>query len=135
MAKGGTRVGGKPKGYHAPATLDKLAAREFVRERVTAALGPLLKAQIANATGFHVLVSRDAKTGKFTPVEAESGVKDATEIWLVKPNVQAFTDLLNRAIDKPAEQLQEIKITSDVVDMSDAELEALVVALLAKLKA
>lgn len=134
MAKGGTRVGGKPKGYQAPATLDKLAAREFVRDQVTAALGPLLKAQIANAQGFSVLVSRDAKTGKFTPVEAESGVKDATEIWLVKPNVQAFTDLLNRAIDKPAEQVQEIKISSDVVEMSDAELEALVVALLAKLK-
>lgn len=96
---------GKPKGYKAPQTMDKLQAREFVRQRITAALGPILDAQIANAKGYSVLVSRDAKTGKFTPVEAESGVKDATEIWFVKPNVQASADLLNRAIDKPAEHV------------------------------
>jgi len=91
--------------------MDKIAAREFVRQQVTDALEPLVRAQIANAQGFSVLVSRDAKTGKFTPVEAESGVQDATEIWLVKPNVQAFSDLLNRALDKPAEQEQAVKVT------------------------
>lgn len=112
MARGGRRPGsGLKKGQKLRPTaraLDKLAAREFVREQVTAALGGLLKAQIANAQGFSVLVSRDAKTGKFTPVEAESGVQDATEIWLVKPNVQAFTDLLNRALDKPTEQIAQV---------------------------
>lgn len=104
------KKGGRPKGSRSTETLDKMAAREFVRQRVTAALEALLDAQIANAKGFSVLVSRDAKTGKFTPVEAESQLKDATEIWLVKPNVQAFSDLLNRALDKPAEQ---IKVTGE----------------------
>lgn len=126
-----TKGSGKPKGYKATHTLDKLAARELVRQTVTNALGPMLAAQIANATGFSVLVSRDAKTGKFTPVEAESGVKDATEIWLVKPNVQAFSDLLNRAIDKPAEHV-DVTVTK-LADAPDAELAERAAALVLKL--
>jgi len=84
-----------------------------VRQRVSAELDPLLDAQIANAKGIEYLVARDPKSGKFTPVEDKGRIADATEIWLKQPNVQAFTDLLNRALDKPKEQEQEIKLTGD----------------------
>lgn len=118
MAKGGTRIGGKPKGFKAKTTLDKLAAREYVRQRVTAALGPLLDAQVANATGIKYLVARDPKTGKFERI-GQAGVTNeaAIEVWEKDPSVQAFSDLLNRALDKPKEQEQVITVsgTLDIV--------------------
>lgn len=118
MARGGHRPGaGRKKGKVA---LDKLAARELVRERVTEALGPLVDAQIANATGLKYLVTRDKHTGKFIRV-TEAMAKQKTgdneeiiEVWEKDPSVQAFTDLLNRALDKPKEQEQEIHLTGEV---------------------
>lgn len=113
----GHRYGGKPKGYKHQKTLDKEAAREFVRATVTAALGPLVEAQIANAQGLKYLVTRDKKSGKFIRVtEAMARVKQGDneehiEVWEKDPSVMAFTDLLNRAIDKPKEQLQEVAMT------------------------
>lgn len=131
MPKGGKRTGaGRPKGSVSPQTLDKLAAREFVRQKVTEALEGLLEAQIANSKGLKYLVVRNAKTGKFERVtqaqmEAllEPGNEEAlerVEVWEKDPSVQAFTDLLNRALDKPAEQKQEF----DVTLRGDAELVA-----------
>ena len=131
MPKGGKRIGaGRPKGSVSPQTRDKLAAREFVRQKVTDALEGLLEAQIANSKGLKYLVVRNAKTGKFERVtqaqmEAllEPGNEDAlerVEVWEKDPSVQAFTDLLNRALDKPAEQKQEF----DVTLRGDAELVA-----------
>jgi len=101
-----------------------------VRQKVTDALEGLLEAQIANSKGLKYLVVRNAKTGKFERVtqaqmEAllEPGNEDAlerVEVWEKDPSVQAFTDLLNRALDKPAEQKQEF----DVTLRGDAELVA-----------
>jgi len=88
--------------------------RERVRQRVFARLDPMLDAQIAHAQGLKYLVTRDRKTGKFIRVgeamaKARQGdTEESIEVWEKDPSVQAFTDLLNRAIDKPAEQLQEI---------------------------
>ena len=114
MANGGKRAGaGRKKGYKAPATLDKLAARELTRQRVTEALVPMLEAQIANASGLKYLVTREKKTGKFIRVtEAMAKAKqgddeEIIEVWEKDPSVQAFTDLLNRALDKPSEQEQQ----------------------------
>ena len=113
----GHRYGGKPKGYKHQKTMDKEAAREFVRVTVTAALQPLLEAQIANARGLSYLVTRDKKTGKFIRVtEAMAKVKQGDseehiEVWEKDPSVMAFTDLMNRAIDKPKEQPQEVAMT------------------------
>jgi hypothetical protein len=64
---------------------------------------------------------RDPKTGKFeritevAQIEAALNAEDAAEgssyyIWTKDPSVQAFTDLMNRALDKPKEQEQEIKV-------------------------
>lgn len=99
---------GKPKGYKHRGTLDKAAAREFVRERVTAALEGMLAAQIAHAQGLKYLVRRDKKSGKFVRVgEGTLDPEDETiEVWEKDPSVQAFTDLLNRALDKPAEHVE-----------------------------
>lgn len=115
------RKGGRPKGSVSSQTLDKAAAREMVRQRVIERLGPLLDAQMAHAEGIKYLVVRNVKTGKFERVTKErmdglleSGKDDELErleVWDKDPSVQAFTDLLNRALDKPAEQKQEIDLT------------------------
>jgi hypothetical protein len=114
---GGARPGaGYPKGRKKPHTLQKDAARELVRRLVTDNLQPLIAAQIANAQGLKYLVTRDKKTGKFIRVtEAMAKAKqgddeEIIEVWEKDPSVQAFTDLLNRALDKPAEQ---VKVTGE----------------------
>jgi hypothetical protein len=108
------RKGGRPKGSKSPQTLDKLAAREFVRQFVTANLQPLLEAQAAHAQGLKYLVTRDKHSGKFVKVtEAMAGSlkgDELVEVWEKDPSTQAFTDLLNRALDKPAEQEQSVKV-------------------------
>ena len=120
MARGGSRPGsGRPKGAKNKTTMDKEAAREFVRQRVVESLSGLLEAQVANAQGIKYLVGREKKTGKFTrltqaQVEAVLDGKDDTytylEVWEKDPSVQAFTDLLNRALDKPKEQQQAVTV-------------------------
>lgn len=108
------RKGGRPK---QKATMDKLAAREYVRQRVIAALGPLIDAQLANAQGLKYLVLRDQKTGKFTRVtealarQKQGSSEEVIEVWEKDPSVQAWTDLMNRALDKPAEQEQAVKLS------------------------
>jgi hypothetical protein len=108
------RKGGRPKGRRSQATLDKEAAREFVRQTITKALGPLITSQLANAQGLKYLVTRDKKTGKFIRVGeamARQSGEETIEVWEKDPSVQAFTDLLNRALDKPKEQEQTIAVT------------------------
>lgn len=124
MAHGGKRPGaGRKKGRQ---TLDKEAARAFVRQKVYAELASLLQAQIDNANGVKYLVTRDKKTGKFIRVtEAMARAKqddseEIIEVWEKEPSVQAFTDLMNRALDKPKEQEQEIRVSGD-----DALIQAL----------
>lgn len=112
---GGKRKGaGKPRGVKWPSTLDKIEARELLRKRVTEVLLPLIDAQIANAKGLHHLFIRD-KTGKFVqitdPEQIEvilnSGEQDKYfYIHTKDPSIQAFTDLMNRALDKPAEHVE-----------------------------
>jgi len=115
--RGGKRPGaGRPKGTKSPSTIDKEALRELVRAKVAANMGPLLDAQVQNAQGLKYLVTRDKKSGKFIRVtEAMAKAKlgdheEIIEVWEKDPSVQAFTDLMNRTIDKPAEQVQELKI-------------------------
>lgn len=104
-----------PKGTKIKRTLQKEAARELVRQAITRQLEPLIAAQIANAQGLKYLVTRDKKTGKFIRVtEAMAKAKlgedeEIIEVWEKDPSVQAFTDLLNRAIDKPAEPALTVK--------------------------
>lgn len=138
MPPGGKRPGaGKPKGYKHQGTLDKLAARELVRQRVTASLEPMIRAQIANAVGIGHVYTRD-KSGKFTkiedPDEMDRLLQEGTEgehYWLFTkdPSVQAFADLLNRALDKPKEQAIEVAITQPS-ELSDVDLRGRLAALM-----
>jgi len=75
-----------------------------------------VEAQIANAQGLKYLVTRDRKSGKFIRVtEAMARAKqgddeEIIEVWEKDPSVQAFTDLLNRYLDKPKEQEAEVAV-------------------------
>src|SRR5262249_21143667 len=93
--------------------LEKEAARELVRQMVTDRLGSLVAAQMDNAEGIRHLMMRDPKTGKFERItgdakQIDKALKTTNAVWIYTkdPNVQAFTDLLNRCIDKPAEHVQ-----------------------------
>jgi hypothetical protein len=116
---GGKRPGQRPptgQTWKWPKTMAKDAARELVRQAITAHLEPLIAAQVANAKGLQYLVYRDKKTGKFERVKSLEDVNqddERIEVWEKDPSVQAFTDLLNRAIDKPKEQVQEIALLTD----------------------
>ena len=105
-----------PKGYKTQKTLDKEVARELVRRKITKRIDPLIDAQIANAIGIKYLVVRDKRTGKFVRVtEAMAARKlketeEVIEVWEKDPCVQAFTDLMNRAIDKPKEQALDVNL-------------------------
>ena len=112
--RGGKRPGaGRPAGTKNEKTLEKAEAREFVRRAVTENLGPLLRAQMHNAMGLSHLMVRDEKTGQFTRItgsteQIDQACKKKNAVWIYTkdPNVQAFTDLLNRALDKPAEHVE-----------------------------
>lgn len=120
MPRGGKRVGaGLPKGYKFKKTLDKEASRERTRALITAEIGPMLFAQIAHAKGLSYLVAREVKTGKFKKLTEElaAGISDGTnedyeaiEVWAKDPSIQAFTDLMNRALDKPKDQPQDLNV-------------------------
>jgi hypothetical protein len=122
--RGGARPGaGKPKGTKNRSTIAKEAAREALRQIVLARMESLVSAQMAHAEGLKYLVTRDKKSGKFIRVteamaKAKSGLADneeTIEVWEKDPSVQAFTDLMNRAIDKPAEQEQSVNLNGTFV--------------------
>lgn len=131
MPRGGKRpnAGRKPtpagsdrkaaKALRAEALFTKEAARAVICQRVYDDLVPLLEAQIANAAGIKYLVVRQKSSGKFLRVtEAMARVKlaegeEIVEVWEKDPSVQAWTDLINRLIDKPKDQEQEFKLTGD----------------------
>lgn len=122
---GGKRQGaGKPPGKLWQSTIDKALHREELRKLVVAELEPMTKAQIAAAKGIQHFVLRD-KSGKFQKVtSAEAAVaamndpEAVYDFWARDPNIQAFADLMNRALDKPTEhvQVEEVKKTQEMTD-------------------
>src|SRR5215471_8818444 len=110
---GGKREGsGRHKGTKWPSTLRKAEARELVRQFINERLGEFLEAMADNIVGIRHLMMRDPKTGKFERVtgdakQIDKALKTTNAVWIYTkdPNVQAFTDLLNRCIDKPAEHV------------------------------
>jgi hypothetical protein len=116
MPRGGKRPGaGRPKGSIEPKRIEKEEARARLRALVMASMDPLVQAQIDNAKGIKYLVAREKKSGKFrrlTEAQAllqvggeEANDLEIIEVWEKDPSVQAFTDLMNRTIDKPVEQV------------------------------
>lgn len=114
MPRGGKREGaGRPKGPE-QATLQKIMARQALRDMVVESLKPMVQRQIAHAMGIGHLYTRD-KAGKFNKVENQADIDrllttgtEDEDYWIFTkdPSVQAFTDLFNRAFDKPAEHVE-----------------------------
>ena len=120
--RGGARPGaGMPKGHKTRKTIAKDAAREALRQIVLEHMREMTAAQIAQATGLKYLVTRDRKTGKFIRVTQamarlkEGDTEEIIEVWEKDPSTPAYTDLMNRAIDKPAEQEQQVAVSGKVV--------------------
>lgn len=123
MPRGGKREGaGLPEGFKYPATLSKEAAREALRTIVLREMDALVAAQVANAKGLQHFFLRDPKTGQFQKIEdaalieaaLNSGEKDSYYwIFTKDPSIQAFSDLMNRSLDKPKDQEQEITLKGD----------------------
>lgn len=125
MPSGGKRENTPPPpsrtGQKWASTLAKEAVRELVRQAVTAHMPELIDAQVAQARGLRYMVVRD-RAGKFvripdgiTPEALDALLGDegaVVEVWTKDPSTPAFTDLMNRAIDKPKEQEQEIILTN-----------------------
>ena len=115
---------GRPKGVKNQSTLSKEAGREALRVIVMREMDAMTEAQIAHARGLKYLVTRNAKTGKFEKVTKErmdalldaddENALETIEVWEKEPSVQAYTDLMNRALDKPKEQEQEIRVTGSL---------------------
>lgn len=109
-----------PKGHKTQKTIAKEIARESLRQIILRHMDRLVAAQIAHAEGLKYLVTREKKTGKFIRVteamaKAKQGdTEEIIEVWEKDPSVQAFTDLMNRAIDKPAEQEQSVHHTGEL---------------------
>ena len=125
MARGGRRPGaGAKKGSKHASTLTKEQARDALRLIVLGEMREMTAAQIANAKGIKYVVARHKNSGKFERVtEAElrailAGEDEdriVLEVWEKDPSVQAFTDLMNRALDKPKEQEQDLNIAAELV--------------------
>jgi len=102
--------------------LSKEEARELVRKRILQDLEPMVRAQILHSQGINHLMLRQ-KDGTFKrsdnieEIEAalNSGDENSYYIFTKDPSVQAFTDLMNRALDKPKEQEQEVAVKGDFV--------------------
>jgi hypothetical protein len=121
MPRGGKRKGaGRPKGTTGikhkatiKAAFDKEILRQELRDIVRAHLTPMTEAQVANAKGIKFLVLRHAKSGKFIKRIEEGGdlkfdpENEIVEVWAKDPSVQAFTDLMNRTLDKPTETITQ----------------------------
>src|SRR5262245_42884964 len=132
MAHGGKRRGaGRPKGRKSANTLTKEAGREVLRQMVIEHLKPLVEAQLQNALGIrHIFLRDDA--GRFVqltdPKQIEAALNSGDEgkyYWTFTkdPSIQAFTDLMNRALDKPIEQVQlsgEINLHAEINAKLDA---------------
>lgn len=113
---------GPKKGAKYKPTLEKEQAREALRAIVLRHMERMTRSQIAHAVGIGHVYTRD-KGGKFSRIEDESHIdrlltegEEGTDYWIFAkdPSTQAFTDLMNRALDKPAEQVQKIEVSGEL---------------------
>jgi len=86
-------------------------------------LEPLIEAQIAAAMGRSHCFARDTATGQWHLIgdellaaRAETNHDDGNvlRIFTVDPSVRAFADLMDRALDKPRRQDQEVKVSGAI---------------------
>ena len=116
-ANGGRRPGaGRKKGGKNAKTIEKEAARELVRQRITKELLPIVEAALKRARGLSYLVTRDAKSGKFIRITRQTLASTQTviEVWEKEPDLMAIRELLDRAIDRPQEPPQHVAVDGDL---------------------
>ena len=106
------RRGGMPKGHKTQKVLEKELAREALRKIITKHQAEMTEAQIAAAKGIKYLVYRNKAGGTFQAVtreQVEAGILESDnviiEVWDKQPSTPAYTDLMNRAFGKPAEEV------------------------------
>lgn len=120
FTKGHPKFGGKQKGAKNQATVDKEFHREVLRQLVVAQLEPMVKAQVAHAQGVQYMILRHpdgtyARATDVKQIDAACAVGATSfEIVTQSPNTQAFTALLDRALDKPKEQPLEVQHSGTV---------------------
>jgi hypothetical protein len=118
MPRGGKRPGaGAPKGNQNGMDVEKVRLRQIARNLIAPEMPALIAAHVKHALGLSYLVYRDKETGKFTRVKALEDVdqsENTIEVWEKDPSQQSFTDLMNRLLDKPAEQVQEIALSGSL---------------------
>jgi hypothetical protein len=93
---------------------DKVALRQKARDLISPEMREMIASQVSNAKGLKYLVYRDTRTGRFERVKDIAEVnqdENTIEVWEKDPSVQAFTDLMNRLLDKPADQPAELKLS------------------------
>ena len=132
MPRGGARPNSGPaKGTkYGPqkATVSKEQAREALRNIILKRMERMTAAQLDNCEGIRHMMLRDPATGQFKrvvstgdPAQDEALIdaalsqgKSAFWFYLKDPSIQAYTDLMNRALDKPKEQAQELHIKGEL---------------------
>lgn len=129
MAKskaGGLRPGaGRPPGALNVKTISKELAREALRQIVLKHMNAMTEAQVASAKGLNHFILRDPKSGKFERVTDPDRIVEALNaegaeqgstfyIHTKDPSTQAYTDLMNRALDKPKEQEQDLNVSGNL---------------------
>jgi hypothetical protein len=104
---------GPKKGAIYKPTLDKARAREALRTLVLEHMNEMTAAQIQHAKGISHFMLRgaDGKFERCTSAEQilsalNSGDETSYYIHTKDPSVQAYTDLMNRALDKPSEHVE-----------------------------
>lgn len=111
---------GKQKGYKAPSTLAKEAARELLRIKLTQEIDALVSGLVSRAKGVRYFVTRTDK-GKYEIVTDPNQVIKALnredgyigEFYTDKPDVPAIKEAFDRMVDKSKEQIQEIALSGD----------------------
>ena len=115
---------GIKKGQKHQATIDKEFHRERLRQMVVQELEPMALAQMEHAKGVQYMVLRmpDGSYARATDakqIDAACAVgASAFKIMTQAPNTQAFVALLDRALDKPKEQAQDLNVNVSV-DVAD----------------
>jgi hypothetical protein len=123
MPRGGKRPGaGRPKGSKEKQTLAKEAAREVLRQILTAQMEPVAHALVSRCKGVRYFVTRNKKTGKYEIVTNPEQVaaalnaedENAGEFYTDKPETAAIKEFFDRIVDKAKEQV-DATVTANVV--------------------
>lgn len=102
-----------------PQTLEKEAAREALRVRLTREMEGVAEALVSRCKGVRYFVTRNKKTGKYELVTNPDQVvaalnsedEESGEFYTDKPETTAIKEFFDRTVDKSKEQAQEINVT------------------------